>query len=160
MLIVVPIPTIFRFGLSTDNENPEIGKIKRIATWFICYSVCVVCFLSALMCSIVFDHNTSQIWLLNFAITTVVDRFLIDTLVALIVMLIYRKLSKKVVKVWAEIPSISISHEKEYSGPCPSLSSERLDEDNPLTAKPRKVHKDKGEDSDKVMFPELKPPTR
>ena len=121
------------------------------------------------MCSIEFDHNTSQIWLLNFAITTVVNRFLIDTLVALIVMIIYRKLCKKDAKVWAEIPSISLynvpsislyNEKEDEKESRPSTSAERPEEDSPLTAKPRKVDKDKGEDSDKVMFTELKPPTR
>ena len=57
-------------------------KTKRKIGYIGSAVVCVWCTFSVYMFSQEFGHNTSQIWLLNFGITSLIDIIVTDVLVA------------------------------------------------------------------------------
>ena len=99
MLIVIPVPIILVKFFSRKELNSldpieviekakKTMKRKRCIGYGICVLVCAWCVWSIFMFSIEFGHNTSQIWLLNFGITTIGDIVCKDVLVAYIGVLI------------------------------------------------------------------------
>ena len=99
MAIVIPVPIILKNFFSRKNPNPKDTiaeivkatkkmKIKRVIGYLMCTAVCAWCTWSIIMFSIEFGHNTSQIWLLNFGITTIIDAVCTDVLVAVLLVLL------------------------------------------------------------------------
>jgi len=92
-LIVIPVPIILKSLFSRPqielDANPEetekakkTMKIKRVIGYIICFVVCAWCTWSIVAFSTEFGHNTSQIWLVNFGITTLGDIICKDVIVA------------------------------------------------------------------------------
>ena len=95
LLIVIPVPFILKELFSRKELDPDddieitekrkkIMKIKRVIGYIICFVVCAWCTWSTILFSTEFGHNTSQIWLVNFAITTLGDIICKDVIVAVI----------------------------------------------------------------------------
>ena len=95
LAIVIPIQIILKYLFTRIELNPEAEmeetrkvkkcmKIKRVIGYFMCFAVCAWCTWSIIMFSIEFGHNTAQIWIINFGITTTGDILCKDTILALI----------------------------------------------------------------------------
>ena len=93
MFIVIPVPLILNKLFERKELNPEdsIEKVekekskmkkKRVLGYIICFAVCAWCTRSTILFSIAFGQNTSQIWLINFAITKFGDFLFKDALIA------------------------------------------------------------------------------
>ena len=98
LAIIIPIPIILKNLFTRTVLDPEAeveetrkvkkcNKIKRVIGYIISFSVCAWCTWSIIMFSVEFGHNTSQIWLITFAITTASDVVCKDVLVAVFTVL-------------------------------------------------------------------------
>ena len=99
LCIVIPVPFILkalfrRKELDPAKEEEALEKkkkkmrIKRIIGYAVCFIVCAWCTWSIVAFSTEFGHNTSQIWLVNFGITTLGDTICKDVIVAVISVLV------------------------------------------------------------------------
>ena len=108
MAIVIPIPIILKKIFTRKELDPEADagvtsklkrnmKIKRTIGYIISYLACAWCTWSIIMLSVEFGKNTSQIWLINFAITTVSDIVIKDVCVAALTvfLVLYRPILKE-----------------------------------------------------------------
>ena len=95
LVIIIPIPIILKNLFTRTELDPEAeieetrkvkkcNSIKRVIGYIISFCACAWCTWSIIMFSIEFGHNTSQIWLINFAITTTSDVLFKDVLIAAI----------------------------------------------------------------------------